>query len=239
MTPAQPFLELADLHASYGQLTVLHGVNIEVGRAESVALVGANGAGKTTILRAISRMVRTRGTLRLEGRSLANCSAEQVVRLGIAHVPQGRGTLPNLTVEENMCVGAYLLKRRDVSDAVSEWYERFPELASRRRQRAGSLSGGEQQMLAICRAMLSKPALLLLDEPSLGLAPLVIDRLFEQLADIRSEHSTAMLLVEQNAELALQFAHRGYVLESGLVALSGPSPELAVDERVRLAYLGV
>lgn len=232
-------LEVDDLVAGYGPLRVLHGISLTVGEGELVALLGANGAGKTTTLRAISGLVRPKGSVAFAGRSLLGRSAEAIVAAGIAHVPQGRGTFPNLTVEENMRVGASTRKRREAEADLQDWYEHFPRLAERRAQPAGQLSGGEQQMLAISRAMMSRPRLLLLDEPSLGLAPNITATLFDRLSAIKAERGTAMLVVEQNANIALHHASRAYVLESGEIALSGAATELGQDDRVRRAYLRV
>jgi branched-chain amino acid transport system ATP-binding protein len=233
-------LSVEDLHAGYGPVRVLHGVSFTVEAGEVVVILGANGAGKTTTLRALSGMIPTTGTVTFEGRPLrAKRTPEELVCLGIAHLPQGRGTFDSLTVDDNLRVGAYT--RRDkagVAADLDRWYQVFPRLAERRRQAAGSLSGGEQQMLAVARALIARPKLLLLDEPSLGLAPLVTRGLFEQLRSINAETGTAMLLVEQNANLALDLARRAYVLEVGTIATSGPAEELRADDSLRRAYLG-
>ncbi len=232
-------LEIAGLTASYGPVRALHGVDLTVPVGEVVALLGPNGAGKTTTLRAVCGMVRTAGTIRLGGRDLTGLATEKVARLGVGHVPEGRGTFAALTVAENLRLGAY--GRRDaagVKDDLDRWYGAFPRLAERRSQAAGSLSGGEQQMLAIARALLSRPKLLLLDEPSLGLAPRVTRELFAVLGRVKAEHGTSMLLVEQNATLALELADTAYVLEAGWTVLSGPAGEIRADESVRRAYLG-
>jgi branched-chain amino acid transport system ATP-binding protein len=234
-------LEVADLRASYGPVDVLHGLGFTVGEGEIVVLLGANGAGKTTTLRALSQMdeVKVSGEVRFDGRSLVGLRPEAVVRMGVAHVPQGRGTFPELTVEENLTVGAYVRPRgAEVRDDVERWLEVFPRLNDRRDQTAGSLSGGEQQMLAVARALMSRPRLLLLDEPSLGLAPLVIQDLFRRFAELNRELGTTMLIVEQNANLALSIADRGYVLETGEIVLEGEASELRSDDAVRRAYLG-
>jgi branched-chain amino acid transport system ATP-binding protein len=204
-----------------------------------LVILGANGAGKTTTLRALSGMIGVKGDVKLGDASIANKKAEDIVRLGVAHVPQGRGTIADLTVEENLLAGAFIRNdHRDVRADIEKWYEMFPRLAERHEQTAGSMSGGEQQMLAIARALMSRPRLLLLDEPSLGLAPLVTRELFSRLGDINRETGATMLIVEQNANLALDIAARGYVLEAGAIVASGSSDELRADENVRKAYLG-
>jgi branched-chain amino acid transport system ATP-binding protein len=232
-------LEVEGLRASYGPLQALHGIDLSVGKGDVVAVLGPNGAGKTTTLRALCGMVRVSGRVSFDGRSLVGLATERVARLGVAHVPEGRGTFPALTVDENLRVGAYL--RRDASAIradVDHWYEVFPRLAERRGQVAASLSGGEQQMLAIARALLLRPRLLLLDEPSLGLAPLVTRELFAVLGKVKQEQRTTMLLVEQNANLALELADHAYVLEAGRTVLAGPAAQVKDDENVRRAYLG-
>ena len=233
-------LEVGDLRASYGPVLALHGVDVTVEEGGVVAVLGPNGAGKTTALRALCGMVRTSGRIVFDGRSLVGMSTERIVRLGVAHVPEGRGTFPALTVEENLRLGAYI--RRDAAAVradLDRWYETFPRLAERRGQPAANLSGGEQQMLAIARALLGRPRLLLLDEPSLGLAPLVTRELFTVLARIKREQGTTMLLVEQNANLALELADYAYVLEAGRTVLAGPAERIRTDDHVRRAYLGL
>jgi branched-chain amino acid transport system ATP-binding protein len=231
-------LEATGLCAGYGQVQVLRDVDFTVDEGEMVVLLGANGAGKTTTLRAVCQMIDTWGSVRFAGEELVGKRTERVVRRGIGHVPQGRGTFPELTVEENLEAGAYTRKdRAGVRDDIDRWFSMFPRLLERRTQQAGSLSGGEQQMLAVARALMSRPRLLLLDEPSLGLAPLVIQGLFRQFAELNREGVT-MFVVEQNASLALGVAHRAYVLEAGQIVLSGDADELKSDDSVRRAYLG-
>jgi branched-chain amino acid transport system ATP-binding protein len=237
--PGTPVLVVNGLRASYGPVAVLHGLDFVVHQGEVVVLLGANGAGKTTTIRALCGMVDVKGSVRFEGAELAGKSTEAIVRHGIAHVPQGRGTFPELTVEENLEVGAFVRRdRSQVRADIQRWFEVFPRLAERRQQLAGSLSGGEQQMLAVARALMLRPRLLLLDEPSLGLAPLITQDLFARLVDLNKEFNTTMFLVEQNANLALSIASRAYVLEAGHIVLSGPSDELRHDDDVRKAYLG-
>jgi branched-chain amino acid transport system ATP-binding protein len=233
-----PLLEVTDLHASYGPVRVLHGLSFTVGQGEVVVILGANGAGKTTTLRAISGIVHCSGGIAFDGTSLRGRSPEDIVRRGVAHVPQGRGTVTGLSVADNLRLGAYIRKDDEVQDDLERWYETFPRLRERRDQLAGSLSGGEQQMLAIARALMARPRLLLLDEPSLGLAPLVTREVFEVLGQIQEASGTAMLVVEQNAQLALEIAARAYVLEAGVIAVGGAAAKLRGDESIRRAYLG-
>jgi branched-chain amino acid transport system ATP-binding protein len=233
-----PLLELEDVHARYGQVRALHGISLTVDEGEIVALLGANGAGKTTTLRAISGMVARTGKLAFEGRALPR-SPETVARRGVTHVPEGRGILTDLTVWENLQMGAYLRRDRTaVQRELDTICEETPWLRERRGQQAGTLSGGEQQMLALARARLSRPRLILLDEPSLGLAPLVVQAFFGLVRRFNEEHGATVLVVEQNASIALDVSHRAYVLETGRVALSGASPDLAKDEGIRASYLG-
>jgi branched-chain amino acid transport system ATP-binding protein len=231
-------LDVEELWAGYGPVQVLHGVTFHVKEGEVVVILGANGAGKTTTLRAICQMINTRGRVELDGASLSGKSTTTVVRKGVAHVPQGRGTFPELSVRDNLEVGAYVRHDRDINADIERWFEAFPRLAERRSQLAGSLSGGEQQMLAIARALMGRPRLLLLDEPSLGLAPIIVQDLFRRLGQLNAEQGITMLVVEQNANLAFEIAHRAYVLEAGQIALSGTADELRNDEAVRRAYLG-
>jgi branched-chain amino acid transport system ATP-binding protein len=231
-------LEVTGLSAGYGQVQVLRDLDFSVDEGEMVVLLGANGAGKTTTLRAVCQMIETSGSVRFDGEELVGKRTEQVVRRGIAHVPQGRGTFPELSVAENLDAGAYVRKdKAGIREDVDRWLTMFPRLAERRTQAAGSLSGGEQQMLAVARALMSRPRMLLLDEPSLGLAPLVIQGLFRQFAELNQEGVT-MFVVEQNASLALGVAHRAYVLEAGQIVLSGSADDLKSDDSVRRAYLG-
>ncbi|MFO1272977.1 MAG: ABC transporter ATP-binding protein [Rubrivivax sp.] len=233
-------LRAEGLCAGYGATQVLFDVSFSVMAGRITALLGANGAGKTTTLRAICRMVRTWGGLRLDGRPLPGRTTEDVARQGVAHVPDGRGTFGALTVDENLRLGAYVRRdRAAVAEDIEHAYARFPRLAERRRQQAGTLSGGEQQMLAISRALMLRPRLLLLDEPSFGLAPKVVAEIFRILRRINEDEGVAMLLVEQNAQLALDLAHDACLLETGRVALAGASRDLQADPAVRRAYLGV
>jgi branched-chain amino acid transport system ATP-binding protein len=230
-------LELHDVDARYGPVKALHGVTLTVDEGEIAALLGANGAGKTTTLRAISNTVRRGGDIRFAGKSLARRAPESIVRLGIAHVPEGRGTFSELSVHENLRLGAYI-RRGSVKDDLRRVYGYFPWLEHRRDQQAGTLSGGEQQMLALARALMQRPRLLLLDEPSLGLAPLVVTEIFGIVRTLNEKEGTAVLVVEQNANIALQTAAKAYVLEVGRVALAGTSDELRANEAIRKSYLG-
>jgi branched-chain amino acid transport system ATP-binding protein len=230
-----PLLELHDVEARYGPVKALHGVELGVGEGEIVAVLGANGAGKTTTLRAISGTVRRSGRIALAGRAIERRSPEAVARLGVAHVPEGRGTFPELSVWDNLRLGAYTVPGKPDFAHVLAY---FPWLEERRGQQAGTLSGGEQQQLALARALMSRPRLLLLDEPSLGLAPLVVARIFAIVRALNEEDGLAVLVVEQNATLALATAASAYVLEVGRVAVSGPSEDLRRNESVRRSYLG-
>jgi branched-chain amino acid transport system ATP-binding protein len=229
-------LELEDVHARYGPVKALHGISLSVGEGEIVAVLGANGAGKTTTLRAISSTVHRDGEIRFAGRPLRG-GPESVARLGVAHVPEGRGTFAELTVWENLRLGAYT-RRGSLKDDFARVGSYFPWLPDRRNQQAGTLSGGEQQMLALARAFMQRPRLLLLDEPSLGLAPLLVTEVFRIVKELNENEGVTVLVVEQNAHIALQLAQTAYVLEVGRVALSGPSAELQQHESVRRSYLG-
>ena len=232
-------IELRDVSGGYGPVNVLEGLSLGVTEGEVGVILGANGAGKTTTLRAICGMLdELSGEVFFDGSEITGRSTQAIARGGIAHVPQGRGTFGDLSVEDNLRLGAITRKDGGVDSDLARWYEVFPRLHERRSQNAGTLSGGEQQMLAIARAMMGRPRLLLLDEPSLGLAPLITRDLFERLGEINKAEGLTMLIVEQNAGLALQIAHRGYVLETGTIVASGTSEELSLDEGVRKAYLG-
>lgn len=231
-------LEVAGLRAGYGQIEVLHGIDFNVGEGEIVVVLGANGAGKTTTMRTISGLIAARGSITFAGRELTKLKPDAIVRAGIAQVPQGRGTFTDLTVEENLLAGGYTLANAPTTE-LERWFEVFPRLAERRTQRAGSLSGGEQQMLAVARAMMSRPKLLLCDEPSLGLAPLITQELFRVLGQLSEEFNMAILLVEQNAGISLSLASRAYVLETGAIVASGDAAQLAADDTIKRAYLGV
>jgi len=231
-------LELQGVSGGYGPVQVLHGIDITVEEGQVVVVLGANGAGKTTTLRAISGMISVNGSISFDGSSINGRRPEAVAKCGIAHVPQGRGTFTELTVEENLRLGAVTRRDGDVSADVKLWCERFPRLGERRDQAAGGMSGGEQQMLAIARAMMARPRLLLLDEPSLGLAPLITRELFGRLGEFNREEGLTILVVEQNANLALDIGHQGYVLETGRIVTSGSAEALRGDEAVRKAYLG-
>lgn len=232
-------LQIDNLVAGYGRIRVLHGISISVEEGSIAVLLGANGAGKTTTLRAVSGLIKSEGSVRLDDREMRGQTADNVARLGVAHAAEGRGTFTDLTVEENLRVGAF--RRTDkggITDDLEQMYELFPRLRERRAQKAGSLSGGEQQMLAVGRALMLRPRVLLLDEPSLGLAPVIINGLFDTLGRVNKELGTSMLIVEQNANLALQIADYAYVLESGTISLHGPAAEIAAHDGVRAAYLG-
>jgi len=232
-------LEVSNLEAQYGWTKVLHGLSFAVEAGGITAILGANGAGKTTTLRAVCAMVKTTGEVRFDGRRIDGKATEDIVRLGIAHTPEGRGTFVDMTVEENLRLGAYT--RRDKAGVAGDYrrvYEYFPVLAQRRRQQAGTLSGGEQQMLAVARAVMSQPRLLLLDEPSLGLAPLVVREIFRIVQTINRDEGVSVLLVEQNAAIALDLADHAYLLETGRVVMSGPAADLKKDDAIRRSYLG-
>jgi branched-chain amino acid transport system ATP-binding protein len=232
-----PILELRAVKAFYGQSEVLHGIDIAVEESGVTVLLGANGAGKTTTLRAICGMVRREGEIRFSGQSLQQRTTEQIAGLGVAHVPEGRGTFVGLTVEENLRLGSYTRAARP-HEGMQRIYGFFPILAERRRQQAGTLSGGEQQMLAIARALMMSPRLLVLDEPSFGLAPRVVESIFAIVERINRDEGVSVLLVEQNASLALEFADHAYLIETGYVVASGTAKALADDPQIRRSYLG-
>jgi len=232
-------LQVHGLRAGYGSIRVLHGIDFEVKEGEIVALLGANGAGKTTTLRALSGIIPARGAILLDDRDVIAMSADKRAQRGIAHIPQGRGTFVDFTVAENLALGAYLLRdKAAIRSALDYWNDIFPWLAARRNQPAGSLSGGEQQMLAVARALMTKPRILMCDEPSLGLAPTTTQSLFSLLDRLSNERGMAILLVEQNARLTLKIAHRAYVIESGEIKLVGSAAELRDNPLIRQAYLG-
>jgi len=231
-------LKVENLHASYGAVEVLRGLDFSVEAKGVSVILGANGAGKTTTLRAICNMCTTSGTVTLGDEDITRTGTAEIVRKGVAHVPQGRGTFPELSTMDNLMVGAYTRKDNEVKDDLDRWFEIFPRLSERRDQLAGSLSGGEQQMLAVARALMCRPRLLLLDEPSLGLAPLIIEDLFERFTTLNKETGLTMLVVEQNANLALDMADYGYVIESGEITLHGTADDLKNDPAVQEAYLG-
>jgi len=231
-------LEVEQLTGGYGAVRVLYGLDFVVDAGEVVVILGANGAGKTTTLRAISGSLDAKGHVRFDGHDVLGRRPEQMAVRGVAHVPQGRGTITDLTVDENLRLGAYTRRDREVDSDIAGWYDVFPRLGDRRGQLAGSMSGGEQQMLAIARALMLRPKLLLLDEPSLGLAPIITQELFRTLGSLNREQGISMLVVEQNASLALGIANRGYVLETGSIVVSGSADELSRNDDVRKAYLG-
>ena len=233
-------LEVRGLHAAYGPTRVLQGIDLDVAQGEVVALLGANGAGKTTTLRALCQMmVATQGSITLAGQRIDGRSTEQIAKSGVGHVPDGRGTFLGLTTEENLRLGAYARSSRaGVEDDLARIYGYFPRLKERHAQQAGTMSGGEQQMLAIGRALMGKPRLLLLDEPSFGLAPLIVKDIFAIMRRINQEEGVSILLVEQNAKLALDLASTAYLIETGRIVLSGPSAEIRSNDAVRRAYLG-
>jgi len=235
----EALLEIEDLAVSYGAIQALHGVTLHVPAGSIVTLIGANGAGKSTVLKAVSGLVKPdRGIVRFKGRDLKAMAPHLIVRLGLAQSPEGRGVFPNMTVSENLLLGAYTRDdRAEIQRDLTRVHELFPRLSDRSRQAAGTLSGGEQQMLAMGRALMAHPELLLLDEPSLGLAPQVVDALFEIVKRINRE-GTTVLLVEQNAHLALETAHWAYVLETGMIILNGKASDVRNDPRVKAAYLG-
>jgi branched-chain amino acid transport system ATP-binding protein len=233
-------LEIRDLKVNYGAITALHGISLQIKQGDVVTLIGANGAGKTTTLKAISGLLKPRGgQILYEGREITNLPPHQLVRLGIAQVPEGRMVFANLTVRENLMMGAYLQRDKGAIGRELEFvFGMFPRLQERENQMAGTLSGGEQQMLAISRALMSKPRFLMMDEPSLGIAPLLVKTIFEKIVEINRRHGITVLLVEQNANLALEISRYGYVLETGRVILQGDSSELRRNPQVKSAYLG-
>ncbi|BAT57849.1 high-affinity branched-chain amino acid transport ATP-binding protein LivF [Variibacter gotjawalensis] len=232
-------LDVKGLRGAYGRLQVLHGLDFTIGQGAVTCLLGANGSGKTSTLRALCGMIRVSGTATLEDTSIVGKATEDIVRLGVAHVPEGRGTFTRMTVEENLQLGAITRSSKtEIDQDIQRCFAYFPRLAERRAQQAGTLSGGEQQMLAISRAMMLRPKLLLLDEPSFGLAPLVVEEMFRILGKLNREEKVSMLVVEQNAAMALELADHAYLLETGRIVLSGPANEIANDDTVRKAYLG-
>ena len=232
-------LELNDVHTYYGNIHALKGVSLAVEQGEIVTLIGGNGAGKTTTLNTISGILRPRtGTVRLDGNDLATVAPHSIVALGVVQVPEGRRMFARLTVEENLKMGGYTVSKQDVDEGVARAYEMFPRLKERRTQVAGTLSGGEQQMLAMGRALMSKPKVLLLDEPSMGLAPVLVDAIFDTIRKLHAE-GTTILLIEQNARMALQVADRGYVIESGAILLTDTAANLQENEEVQNSYLGI
>ncbi|MFV0281661.1 MAG: ABC transporter ATP-binding protein [Rhodoblastus sp.] len=232
-------LEVKGLTAAYGQVRVLHGLDFSLEEGGVTTLLGANGAGKTTTLRAICGMVKSGGEILFEGKNILGRSTEDVARLGVAHIPEGRGTFTRMTTEENLLLGAITRKdKQNIQKDLDKMYDHFPRLKQRRMQQAGTLSGGEQQMLAIARALMLRPRLMLLDEPSFGLAPLVVKEMFEILTSLNRDENASMLIVEQNAALALGIADEAYLLETGSIVLSGPAKQIGADENVRRSYLG-
>jgi branched-chain amino acid transport system ATP-binding protein len=233
------FLEVQGLHAAYGLTRVLHGIDFAMDEGTITTLLGANGAGKTTTLRALCGMVKTQGQVRFAGERIDGRPTESIVRKGIAHVPDGRGTFVNLTTEENLVLGAYTRRdRAAVAADLERIYGYFPRLKERRNQQAGTLSGGEQQMLAVSRALMLRPRLMLLDEPSFGLAPLIVQELFQILRTVNEKERVSMLVVEQNAAMALGLADHAYLIETGRIVLSGTSKEIQQNDAVRRSYLG-
>ena len=232
-------LEAKGLHAAYGLTRVLHGMDFAMEEGSITTLLGANGAGKTTTLRALCSMVKTQGEIRFDGQRIDGRATEDIVRLGIAHVPDGRGTFTMLTTEENLRLGAYTRKDHDAVEAdLDRVYGYFPRLKERRAQQAGTLSGGEQQMLAVSRALMLRPKLMLLDEPSFGLAPLIVRELFGILKAVNEKEHVSMLVVEQNAAMALDLADHAYLIETGRIVISGAAEDIRKDDAVRRSYLG-
>ena len=234
----EPMLKVTDLAVSYGHVEALRGINVEVHKGQIVSIIGANGAGKTTMLRTISGLVKPKtGTVEFEGEPLPR-KPSKIVGAGVVHVPEGRKCFSGLSLRDNLLVGGYLFKGADLEKDLQEQYKRFPILEKRKDQFAGTLSGGEQQMLAVARGLMSRPKILLLDEPSMGLAPLVVAELFHKIIEINERLKIPVLLVEQNAKMALEIADRAYVLETGTIKMEGPADELANNIEVRKAYLG-
>ena len=232
-------LEVKELFAGYGATEVLHGLSMQIEEGSITTLLGANGAGKTTTLRALSKMIKVRGQIMFDGQAIEGKATEDIVRLGVAHVPDGRGTFGSLSTEENLQLGSYTLQdKQEVALDQEKMYSYFPRLKERRNQQAGTLSGGEQQMLAIARALMLRPRLLLLDEPSFGLAPLIVREIFDIMQTINQTDKVTILLVEQNAAMALDLANYAYLLETGKLVLSGLSKDLKQDEAIRRSYLG-
>ena len=236
---SRTLLQVTDLHAGYGATEVLHGLTMTIEEGSITTLLGANGAGKTTTLRSLSKMIKVRGHIQFDGQAIEGKSTEDIVRLGVAHVPDGRGTFGSLSTEENLQLGSYTRKNKQESALDQEkMYTYFPRLKERRQQQAGTLSGGEQQMLAIARALMLRPRLLLMDEPSFGLAPLIVREIFDIMRTINQVDKVTILLVEQNAAMALDLAKYAYLLETGKLVLSGLAEDLKQDEAVRRSYLG-
>ena len=231
-------LKVDDINVYYGAIHAIKGVSFEVNQGEVVTLIGANGAGKSTILKTVSGLLTSRtGSIEFMGETLAHVPAHKIVPKGLALVPEGRQVFLQMTVEENLEMGAFTRPSSEISDSIADVYQRFPRLKERRKQIAGTLSGGEQQMLAMGRALMSKPSLLMLDEPSMGLAPILVEQIFDIIREL-NDHGTTILLVEQNAQMALSVAHRGYVLETGKIVTTGTGEQLLKDEAVKKAYLG-
>lgn len=239
MTIAAPILEISDLNVFYGSIHALKGISLHVFSGEVVSLIGANGAGKTTTLRALSGIIPCSGKIKMKSREIQNHPAHQRVSLGLAQSPEGRGVFPHMTVEENLDMGAFIYSDKNRIESDRDFcFTLFPRLKERRQQQAGTLSGGEQQMLAISRALMARPEVLLLDEPSLGLAPIIVSQIFEIIKHLNEEKKTTILLVEQNARMALKFSHRAYVMETGKITLSGSAKELLSNDSIRQSYLG-
>jgi branched-chain amino acid transport system ATP-binding protein len=231
-------LELHDVHTAYGGIEALKGISIDIDEGEIVTLIGANGAGKSTTLRSISGLTPPRsGSIKFDGREIGETAPQEIVKLGISQAPEGRRIFPRMTVRENLELGAYLRKDESIQDDIRRVFDLFPRLEERAKQKAGTMSGGEQQMLAIGRALMSNPKLLLLDEPAMGLAPVLVERIYETIAEINRQ-GTTILLVEQNANYALEVSQRGYVLETGQVTVAAPSESLRENPEVQRAYLG-